>query len=382
MGVRPRLVEVSLRVWRVVFGVLASAAILLVPIRASSASSASSKTCISGAKTKITDSTVCKGLAFYKGTTITFVTGTAGSATDQAARAMAPLLGQYLGATVNVSDQGQANGFPGQDSLASASPTGLEIGFVNVGSIASLILTNQPGVNFNPGRLSYIAGEINTPSVLVSTPSSGITTFAQLRAAATSPESVKLLGASPSTGNAQLEVLFNMLGMNITWVSGYSNTAAVVAGFYRGDGSIANDTFSNLESLIQGESAIPLATSVPISPGMPLRGLIVKSPSYTTLLKTYGPKNPGKEWIAAQVALNEFVKLGQPLVTQTKVASYKVETLRAAAQWAFAQRSFKTADLAAANNPAYVNPVTAKSDFNTVIKASAAFAKFLPDTNQ
>lgn len=377
MGIKSRTRGIHRQVRISVIGGLTATGMLALPI---GASSASSKSCTSSVGTKITDKAICKGLAFYKGQQLMFITGTSGGGTDLTARALAPLLDEYLGATINVSDQGQANGIPGQNALVSAAPTGLEIGFVNAGSIASLMLTKQTGFNFNPGRLAYIAGEIATPSVLVSSPASGLSTFSQFKAATTTSSSTKLLGEFPSAGNSELEVLLNMLGMHVTWVTGYPNTSAVATGFYRGDGPVANDTFANLSGLIQGKSAVSMATSVPLSVGMPLRGLLVNTPSYSSLLKTYAPKKPTKDWKDAAIAEGDFVRLGQPLVTQTKVAGYKVQALRAAAQWAFAQYSFKQADLAAGDNPTYVNPVTAKMDFNTVIKAGVALAKYLPQT--
>lgn len=377
MDIRPKSSMRSRPIGRRAFVGFIVLAMFALPI---SATSASSKSCTSSVGTRVNNRDVCKGLAFYKGQTVVYITGSAGGGTDILARALAPLVGQYLGATIVVSNQGQTNGIPGQDALASAPPTGLEFGFVNAGSIASLMLTKQPGFNFNPERLSYIAGQIATPAVLVASPTSPYATFAALKAATATSSSVKILAEFPSAGSSGLEVLLNMLGMHITWVTGYSSTTAVATGFYRGDGPVGNAPFANFESFIQGKTAVPLATSVALSPGMLLRGLLVNTPTYTSLLKTYGPKHITKAWKTAAQAENDFVRLGQPLVTQTRVSAYKVETLRAAVAWAWTQTAFINADLSAGNNPTYVNPAAAKANFIATIKAGAALTRYLPET--
>lgn len=319
-------------------------------------------------------STIQRGLSFYRGKTLTFVTGSVGGGTDLTARALAPLVSQYLHATMNVENEGQANGVPGQDALAAANSDGLTVGYVNLGSIASEELTDTPGFNFNPGRLSWIAGQIGSPAVLVASPRTPFTSFASIKNSATP---VQVAAEVPSTGTTQLEVLTGLLGIHIQLVTGYSTTSAVEQGFARGDTPAANLSYANAESLMASGMATPVATSVMPPPGTPDRQYALKAYTYTQLIKTYGPKHPSAAQQKAIKDLETYATVGFPIVTQARVADYKLEALRAAVKWALAQPSYRTASLAAGINPSYLAPVSAKAAFNQMMANGKDMAKYI-----
>lgn len=314
-----------------------------------------------------------KGLEYYKGKTITFVTGTPAGATDLQARALAPFIGSYLHASVVVEDEGTANGVPGQDALVAAAPTGLVIGFVNAGSIATEALTHTPGFNFSPGRLSYIAGQTNGPQVLLASPSSPYTTFAALK----SVGSARVLAALPGQGTSDLQVLLGMLNLHVQWVSGYSGITQVAQGFQRGDGPLAALGWTNAESLLQAGLAKVLAMSAKVPVGTSDRQYAAGVPTYSNLLKQYLGKNPSQKQLSDEKVFDEFVTIGQPIITQTRVAEDKVLALRAATAWAWKQPAYKAESVTTGAGGVYVDPLTAKIQYNSLIAGGTAIAPYL-----
>lgn len=317
-----------------------------------------------------------RGRAFYAGKTITFVTGSLGGGTDFTARALAPLLGSYLHATVLIENAGQAHGIPGQDGLAAASPTGLEIGYINTASIAQDIFTNTPGFNFNPGRLGWIVGQIGTPSALIASPSSAFTSFAALKSATTP---ARVLAEIPSQGTSGLEILFGLLGVHVQLVTGYASTSAIVAGYQRGDGPVATVPFTNAESFLQANQAKGIVMSVLPPKGTADRQYVLNTPTYAQLLKQY-LKHPSKKQLADEQTLLFYIGLGQPIVTQSRVAADRLLALRAAAKWAYKQPAYISGALAGGSIPTYVDPVVAKTNFNTMLSNGKGITCYLLGT--
>jgi hypothetical protein len=322
-------------------------------------------------------SPVKRGLAFYQGQKVTFIAGSPGGGTDGTARGLAPLLSTYLHASVSVEDFASAQSISSSDALAAAAPTGLTIGYVNAPAIASTIFTHTPGYNFNPGRLSYIAGQLASVAVLVATPSSAYTSFGSLKQ---SPTPVKILATATGQSVSGLEILLGILGVPYHYVTGYSNESALVTGFQRGDAALAILTYANAYALIAAGQARPIAITLLPPKGAVGRAGVINTPTYPEILNQYLPKHASKTVKADAQVLETFNAMGQPIVTQGTVAGYKLNALRVAVAWAFKQTSFKAAALGVGSSPQYINPVQAKAAYNSMIEHGTGVTCYLEGT--
>jgi tripartite-type tricarboxylate transporter receptor subunit TctC len=147
-----------------------------------SAASSQAKTCTSGAGTKVTGAAVCKGLAYYDGKTVTFISASSPATSyDYIARDLSTYLSIFLHASVNPVDYSPAGTIAGRDALAASTPDGLTIG---EGNPTADILDTAAGnttINFNLAREVFI-GAIpqGTQIILVNPKESPITSFRQL----------------------------------------------------------------------------------------------------------------------------------------------------------------------------------------------------------
>src|SRR5665213_2809088 len=131
--------------WTLVGGVVMAAAGMSVV--APLAASASTSKCTTANGLSITAKTagsasaaksICAGLSYYKGKTVTFVAAdNPGGGFDQNARIYAPYLQKYIGATFNVVNIPAGNTVAGMNDVAASNTSnpGLTVGWMNVGPI-------------------------------------------------------------------------------------------------------------------------------------------------------------------------------------------------------------------------------------------------------
>lgn len=345
--------------------------LLLVPAVVSASTAQKIKVCRSATGQKLTGASVCKGLAFYSGHTITFIAPSAVAGSyDEFARALQPYLASYLHATVNVIDISTGGDISGQDQTASAADTGLTIGALTSLSDASDAAADVPGLNFNPSRVAWIAGTGPGTDVLVQRPNGPFTTFAALKAATTPTRMITVTSSGTSTIYRMFMAAF---GVPSSFITGYANVAALESGYVRGDANVTMSSLTALGSLVASKQAQVLAiTNVP-AVGTNFRAAIDSAPTFSQLERKFPAKTKSQK--NQYAALNAALTLtGQAVFTQTRVSSDKVDALRAATQWAFQQPGFKTAMLAAAQNPKYVSPATAKASYASALKLSSYMA--------
>lgn len=353
------------------------AGLIVAPV--SAATQKPTKVCKSANGIRVKDAGICKGLAFYTGRTITYVNiGSIGGPFDDLAIAMQPYLEQYLGATVNIASYPTGNTIPGQDYLAHALPDGLTVGLLNPLNDVSDILTSTPGINFNPGRLAYLVSAGVAGSPLVTPVGSGYTSFGQLISASTAGK-LKMLTQTTGTTNTILRTWMGVMGIRPTWISGYNKLADEVTGLLRGDGPIADIDLSFSCGMLQAGKVIALATNVVPPVNTNCRKYLAVVPTFKQLEKTYPPttKKLKTEWNT----LNSLLAVtGNPTVTQTSVAGYKVNTLRAAMKWAYTQPAFKTTMLGFGQNPTYGNPVQSKQNYLTALRLGKSVICYVQET--
>lgn len=320
-----------------------------------------------------------KGRAFYVGKNITFIApSTPGAGFELTARYIAPFLDSYLHASVNVVDMGNGQGYPGSDLMAASTPDGLTIGEINELSDVSALESGQLGLNFNPAREEFISSTPAVPEVLVAAPSSPYTSFTALK---DSSSAVPITVLPSSATNTEIRTFFGLLKVNAQYVTGYANAAALVTGFQRGDAPTTYFSLGNLGPLMAAGKARALAITVRPTVGTNYRQFAAGVPTFTQLLNKYPPKSKKQQTDASVLEkLLTDVAGNSTIVTQTKVAAYKLEALRAAVAWAFKQKVFQTEMVSAGLNPKYIDPVAAKAEYITVEKEGAFLGCYITST--
>jgi tripartite-type tricarboxylate transporter receptor subunit TctC len=345
--------------------------VLSVPITASATTTPkSAHNCTSANGIKIKDNAlVCKGLQFYKGQTIDLISpGSVGGQSDVQEEAMIPSLEAYLGVNIVETRITTGASVPGMDAIASASANGLTMGLLNPIAAATDVLEQAPGINFNPFREAYLSGSGPSPMDFLTLPNSGVTTFAQFltEAKAGTARITYLSGLVGTIFRALMGALGGITNANSSqWVSGYSNQAAEVTGLLRGDAPFGMLSLVDTCSLIQGGQVVPLMGNVVPVVGTDCRKNMAPLPTFADLAKTYGKTKAEKKLFATVAALDNAS--GYPMVTQTKVANYKVQALRAAFLYVYHTPSYISATQADGISSAYMSPVTSKYDYNAVL---------------
>jgi len=339
-------------------------------------SASNSKTCRTANGIRIKDAGICKGLAFYAGKTMTFVDiGSIGGPFYDPGVALQPLFKQYLGVNLVISPYPIGNSIPGQDALARALPDGLTIGMLNPLNDIQDILTHVPGINFNPARMAYLVQNGPNASPLIASSSSGYTNFGQV-VAASKAGTLKMLTQNTGTLNTVQRTWMGVLGLHPKYISGYASLGQEVQGLIRGDGPMGIFDLSLACGVLQQGKAVVLATSIVPPVGTNCRKYLTNVPTLKESEKLYPPKTKLQK-IQWNTLLSLFAVTGNPTVTQTSVAGYKVQTLRAAMKWAYAQQSYSSSMLNFGQNPTYHNPVQAKQAYESALKLGARVVCFI-----
>ncbi len=343
-----------------------------------SASSPNVKKCVSANGVRVKDTQICKGLAFYKGKTMSaYNIASIGGPFYDFVVAAQPYLAQYLGTTVNVVSITTGNSVPGQDALAHATPDGLSIGVLNVLNDVSLVLTNTPGINFNPARMAYIGATGPATQPFLALPNSQYKSFDDV-IAASKAGTLKVLTQTSGTVNTLLRTWFGVMGLKPQWISGYSSLSLETTGFLRGDGPLAEIGLSNSCGALIAGQAVAIATNIIPPLGTNCRKYVTGVPTFKNFEQKYAKTAKQKKLFNTLLALD--AASGTPFVTQTSVASYKVAALRAALQWTFKQPAFLTAMLGFGLNPKYTDPVVAKSNYQESIKLGPQVVCYIQGT--
>jgi hypothetical protein len=206
--------------------------------------------------------------------------------------------------------------------------------------------------------MSFIGATGISGSALVASSASGITSFSQLLADAKAG-TLKELYEAGSLGGIQ-QIWMGVMGIKTSYVSGYASQASEVTGLLRGDGPIGFFNNSLVCPLLQANNVIMLA-SLGVPPlGTECRKYYANAPTIKQIERQYPPKTAKQkaEW---STMLDLIGLLANPIVTQTSVPSWKLDTLRAAVTWAYKQPVFRSTMFNGGQNPTLLNPVQAKT---------------------
>lgn len=301
---------------------IASAGAVLAACGSGSSSSAAS----GSSQATTTTSGLASAAAFYKGKTITFIAPDApGGDFDLYARILAPAFSQILGATVNVVNIAVAGDIGGAEKLAASTPDGLTIGFTNPGGDIASSIEKSPSVNFNLADLNYIGRPGVSPVVVLTSPTSGFTSFSQLEKVKTP---IKVVDIRNGTGDTMARIIFGAFAIPHTFITGFPEVAQLKQGFLAGDGQFMVENLPPFRSMLQGGQAKALLTT--FEPTLPaLANLVNGATTLQEALKsvTLSPTQ--------QAAVSEGVILGNLIFTLAAPAgtpANRVALLRAAFQ--------------------------------------------------
>jgi hypothetical protein len=309
-----------------------------------------------------------QGMAFYKGKVITLISPDApGGGFDTVARVVAPFIGQYLGATVNVTNDSPANTIAGQDLFVASPADGLTVGMVNPGPDIEDAVTGTPGVNFNPEKLQFLGG--NNPNAgngFTCLASSPYKTFADVvHAPASSPVSEVIVSTGTQTLN--LDLTNAAFGINARVIGGYTSTSNEVAGLERGDGncsSVGINTGGFGPYIAAGKANVLLDDFVP-NPATAYYSYVQNAMTLPQAYKAF-PATTKNESLA-RVALTQVTGtgIGHEFNLQPRVASYKVAAMRAAVKYALTNIQCEDKLLAAGQQNGYIDGPRGLADYKT-----------------
>jgi tripartite-type tricarboxylate transporter receptor subunit TctC len=342
--------------------ILTAAATLSMEQLSMASVAAKAKTCLSGVGTKYRDTQTCKGIAFYKGQSVTLIVPTApGGQYDLEARAMLPYMSRFLDATINVVNVSAGGSVPGQDQSARSTPNGLTIGMFELGSDVTNVIQNLPGLNFNPAHVVMLGGPVNTVALDISSSSSPYKSLKDLQAASQS-DPARFTMQTTSWGNINTQLFLHALGVKYTLISGYANSQAIVTGFERGDGNFESESVSQNAPLVQGGQAIALYQDALQPLTSPYYSLLKNVPTYQQVVKRYIVKTNAAKRAASiweDFTTAPAIAIGGP----TKMPTNEVNAMRAAIKYALLNPTLKNTFIAEGIPVGYVNGVAEKAGY-------------------
>lgn len=239
--------------------VAAGSAALLAACSSGSASSASSPAGSSSSAAGSSSANTGSAAGYFKGKTITLIApDKPGGSYDSYARLFVPYLEQELGATINVENIAGGGTVEGSNEMAAASPNGLTIGMVAVGGDIASKVENQPGVNFDMSKLTWLGQPAVVPNALITQPDSSVRSFAAMMHA-TRP--VVVLDIRNGVGDMLNRVVFGAFGIPHQIDTGFEATSALKQGFLAKDGQTIFEAMSTLYPLLSGNQAKALLTT-------------------------------------------------------------------------------------------------------------------------
>lgn len=307
-------------------------------------------------------------ISYFAGKTITFINGSSpGSGGDSLARPLAPYIGQYLHATVNVENITGSGSIAAQDTVAAAAPNGLTIGELTAVSNYEGYIGASAAVNFQQAKMTILGGTYVSPGscIFASSRAPDQTIYTFLR-----DHSVHQIGdIVPGAVDMTARSILWAYRVPTALVTGYTSEGGLGQGFARGDEPYAisaetaflNDLKSGIAKclIVMGVTKVPsYLQDYPYLKNVPnLVQLVKKNPP---------PTKQGKAVIAELEAVvrtpsyDFFAPKGMPPAIAL--------ALQDAVKFAEQQPQVKAEYVARGNVPGYTPPKTVLEDLNAVAK--------------
>ena len=333
------------------------------------------------ASTPVANSQIQHGKAFYKGKTVNFlVDGSIGGSSDQWARALAPYVGTYLHATVNVVDPAASVSTQAYNNVIGAAPgTGLYVGYVHLANWISGAILGVPQANYNVVRDAWITSQGGSTDVLYENSTFGDSLQQVIKDYGPgSSTPVKVLDGNPSAAtNLETRSFMGILGINANYIRGYTSSGSELAGFIRGDAPFFITGLDQAGALLAAGKAKALAITVKPLPGALYGSLVRDVPTFSQAFAQYAPKSKLK---ATQIkAIDDILNppTNAAIIMPTSVTADKVAAMRAAFQWAYTKPALRTLLRVTDGLPDnFVQPVKAKTLFAQSLKLDKALKPY------
>ncbi len=186
---------------------------------------------------------------FYSGEEVTFVVSYgAGGGYDRMARAMAPLLEEYLGASVFVDNRPGAGGLVAANGVWNADRQGLVFGYFAGQGTAAAVLAGAEGVAFDLEEFSFIARAAAEPRALTVGTACPIQSFDEILAMQ------DFTFASSGPGGADhidQAVLFNVFDLDGRVITGYAGSAETQLAVTACDTIAGSGTISSRDQVLE-----------------------------------------------------------------------------------------------------------------------------------
>lgn len=253
---------------------------------------------------------------FYRGRTLTVLVGFApGGGVDTTARVVARHFVRFVPGTPTVIVQnmeGAAGAIAANHLYTRVAPDGLTLAIPGRSWFIEGVV-KSPGIRFDPARLSYVGSPGAVNSVFFVRTSTGVTSFADLKA---SKRPLTFGALASNTATAMVPALLANNGVPIKVVAGYGSSARILIALEQGevDGFYTvEDTFARRKDLIDNKVVIPILQYRPDRPGLPA-------------VRDVLPESTGK-LLHLVMALESF---GLPLVGPPGMPEDRLEALRGA----------------------------------------------------
>lgn len=312
-------------------------------------------------------------LAYFKGKTITMIApDKPGGGFDNWSRTLAPYLAQYLHATVNIQNIPAGNTIVGQNTLASASPNGLTIGWLNLVEDVSDKAAGISGINFDPSKMSIVGATVPIPVVVIDKPSAPYSSFAAL---ASAPGPIKTLTQTKGSTALIERVVMAAFGVHAQYIAGYESSADLKAGFSRGDGIVAVDNVSAFGPLISGNTARPLLVTSNVPSSSNLATALKGVPTVAEYSAQHPPVAAAADALKAVTALYTY---NATLAAPPGVPANELAALQAAMQWAMQQPAEQKQAESLHLVPGYESATDTLSAITTAFNSAASIKPYVP----
>lgn len=311
-------------------------------------------------------STAKADVSYYDGKTITFdVAGAPGSGAYLLGQDLAPFMGSFLHATVNVVPVPAATGAVEQDDVASAAPNGLTIGELDTNDDVAADIIKVPNINF--GMLTVPTAGAVPPSlyVLAATPSSGITSFAQLLHRK-SP--VTALGF---TGDITLSLTtyLRAFGIPAKILTGYASSSEEVAGFLRGDGELMLTAENNMTTELKSKEAVPILLSQKVYPTAQNYSLLKNVPTASQFAAKHKAKSgAGRKALSVMNFINSTSTVNRAIFAPKGTPEKYMLALSAAFKAAISNAHVRQLFVTQAFLPIWIDPKTVTSELKREVR--------------
>jgi tripartite-type tricarboxylate transporter receptor subunit TctC len=330
-----------------------------------------------GALAAVPQSAAKADLTFYKGKTITWdVPSAPGASFYTSATVLAPLVGKYLGATVNIVSLPAGATVAGQDQAAAAPNDGLTIGTLNVSADVANAATKQPGINFDMTKVGFIAGLPINPDVFVVAPSAKYQTFASLAQAKPS------ITATDYPGSIDIleKAMFGAYGIKAKLISGYADVPSQVAGFLRGDAQFAINQVPGYAPPIAAGKAVPMLVTGPVTAGSAGYSQLKNVPTIASFAAAHPPATAAqKKAVTALQSLFGAAAVNQVFFAPAGTDPGKVAALEQAFKAAEQNPATATAFEKANLTVGFMTGAESATAINSDVKLEGALAAAIAD---